>query len=80
MVTSKVELFVAIAASSYLGLHSGSIVGFSTALRCTQTDSERWTTTDDALSWAVAGLLKLAKRTKCVSPCSDETLTREAYM
>ena len=31
MVTSKVEFFVAIATRSYLGLHSGSIVSFSTA-------------------------------------------------
>lgn len=30
MVTSKVEFLEAIATSSYLGLHSGSIVSFST--------------------------------------------------
>ena len=67
MVTSNVELFVAIAASSYLGLHSGSIGGFSTALRCTQTDSERWTTTDDA-QLGCCGAVETSKEDEvCVS-------------
>ena len=35
VVTSKVGFLVTIATSSYLGLHSGSIVRFSTARRCT---------------------------------------------